>query len=139
MVWVHLDDSEPPPPPDYQWMHVPDENRLIVPVDLDCNYVQPLEGLADSSHVGVLHSDTIKRLAADHGAGDGAALSIDQAPKLVVELTDFGYHYAALRRMLARVISTSGKTSAFPGPRAPATAASAAASAASHCSSPASA
>jgi phthalate 4,5-dioxygenase oxygenase subunit len=98
MVWVHLDGREPPPPPDYQWMHVPDDNRLIVPIDLDCNYVQPLEGLADSSHVGVLHSDTINRLAAGLGASDGAALSSDQAPKLVVELTDFGYHYAALRR-----------------------------------------
>jgi phthalate 4,5-dioxygenase len=98
MVWVHLAPGLPPPVPDYQWMHVPDENLLIVPVDLDCNYVQPLEGLADSSHVGVLHNDIV-RVLAEASRSDGAALATDQAPRLVVEDTDFGFHYAALRRV----------------------------------------
>lgn len=97
LVWVHLDGVDPPPIPDYQWAHVPDENRLIVPVELDCNYVQPLEGLADSSHVGILHANLVGGgvLAAQHGE----ALGQDQAPRLVVEPTDFGFHYAALRKV----------------------------------------
>ena len=100
LVWVHLGAGPPPAKPDFQWTHVPDENRLIVVVEIDCNYVQPLEGLADSSHVGILHSNLISSMAGQTTSGrDGQALSQDQAPKLVVEPTDFGYHYAALRKV----------------------------------------
>lgn len=96
-IWVHLGEGQAPPPPDFQWAHVPDENRLIVPVELDCNYTQPLEGLADSSHVGILHANLLSGgvLATKHGN----ALAQDQAPRLVVEPTDFGFHYAALRKV----------------------------------------
>jgi phthalate 4,5-dioxygenase oxygenase subunit len=94
-VWVNLAGGERPPLPDYQWAHVPEDHRLIVPVDLDSNYTQPLEGLADSSHVGILHSNLVSTLTGT--TRDLSAIGRDQAPNLVVEPTDFGFHYAALR------------------------------------------
>lgn len=96
-VWAHLGDNERPPLPDFQFAHVPDENRLIVAADLDSNYTQPLEGLADSSHVGILHSDLIASMTGTNR--DISAIGADQAPRLVVEPTDFGFHYAALRKI----------------------------------------
>ena len=96
LVWVYAGPAEErPSAPDYHWMRVPETHRLIVPVDLDCNYVQPLEGLADSSHVGILHQDTLAPVA--EAASEAAALVGVSAPVLEVESTDFGMHYASLR------------------------------------------
>ncbi|MCW2937800.1 MAG: hypothetical protein JWN00_785 [Actinomycetia bacterium] len=56
--------------------------------------LQPLEGLADSSHVGMLHQDTL----GTREAPDAVALTTVDAPVLEVESTDFGMHYAVQSR-----------------------------------------
>lgn len=97
VIWVFMGDAaKAPPRPRYAWENVPEENCLIIPVDLDCNWVQSLEGLVDTAHTGVLHEDVLRHLPPDINP-DVGSLQFSKAPKLEIEKTDFGFHYAAIR------------------------------------------
>jgi hypothetical protein len=58
-----------------------------------------LEGLVDSSHLGVLHSNGMRASATTDlaFANQVSAMQFDLAPRIEVEDTDFGFHYAAIR------------------------------------------
>lgn len=117
LVWGYFGPTELKPPfPEYEWATLPPENVIILPVDLDCSFVRPLEGLVDTSHVALLHADTIKRLPADRGSGDAAALAADSMPKLELEATDFGFHYAAVRKMPAPDGAAQVRVTAYAAP-----------------------
>jgi hypothetical protein len=89
---------------------------------MDCNWMQVLEGSLDSSHVAILHLDTLATMGAGprrvgsyafagepwdldmpvpRGGGQGAPARVwpseDNAPRIEVENTPFGFHYAAVR------------------------------------------
>src|SRR5207302_5251703 len=107
LIWVYLGPPELEPPfPDYPWFHVPAEYRSPTKAVYDCNYVQILEGGIDSSHVGVLHLGNLLKPKNGSGPDSEEALrgrqiafpSNDDAPVLEAETTDFGFHYAAIRR-----------------------------------------
>ena len=117
LVWGYFGPAESKPPfPAFEWAGLPPEHVVIVPVDLDCHFVRPLEGLVDTSHVALLHADTIKQLPADRGRGDAAALAADSMPKLELELTDFGFHYAAIRKVPGEEGATQVRVTAYAAP-----------------------
>lgn len=100
LVWSYFGPADLQPAfPEFVWATLPPENVMVVPVDLDCNFVRPLEGLVDTSHVALLHADIIQQLPKDRGSGDAEALAVDSMPKVELEETDFGFHYAAIRKM----------------------------------------
>jgi len=93
-----------PPLPDFGFMEAPATHRNIERIDLNCNYLQLLEGGMDSSHVGILHSDQARpgwhtnNVTRNTDALNPGALAVDDnAPTLAIETTDFGFHYAAIR------------------------------------------
>jgi hypothetical protein len=99
LVWVYLGPPEHRPArPIYSWELLPEENRSIIPIELDCNWVQTIENLVDSSHASVLHTD-LATFEADTNPllGVAKALTANALPELEVERTDFGLHYAAIR------------------------------------------
>ncbi|MGW8814390.1 Rieske 2Fe-2S domain-containing protein [Gordonia terrae] len=97
LVWVYLGTQDPVPPrPRYAWEMEKPEHTLVVDVDWDCNWVQALEGLLDSSHAGILHADILKKFPPKMQA-DGAAMKRGLLPRFEMERTDFGLHYAAIR------------------------------------------
>lgn len=97
LVWVYLGpESEAPPRPVYAWENEKPEHTLVVDVDLDCNWVQVLEGLLDSAHAGILHTDILKKFPPSMRA-DADAMKRGLLPRLEMERTDFGLHYAAIR------------------------------------------
>jgi len=106
LVWTYLGPKEKEPPfTRYRFMDVPEANRTVVRINVHANYLQLWEGGADSSHVGVLHSDMARPGWVDstfQSAGDvmnpGTLVSDDMAPKLEIEDTAFGFHYAARRK-----------------------------------------
>ncbi len=73
----------------------------IVKMRADCNWAQVLEGSIDSAHSSSLHSTNMPTAEV---AGSTATAttwlrpSNDKAPRLEVEETGFGFHYAAIRR-----------------------------------------
>ncbi|MFE7422215.1 Rieske 2Fe-2S domain-containing protein [Rhodococcus sp. NPDC057529] len=97
LVWVYLGPQDTVPPrPKYVWEQEKPEHTLVVDVDWDCNWVQALEGLLDSSHAGILHADILKKFPPKMQA-DGDAMKRGLLPRFELERTDFGLHYAAVR------------------------------------------
>ncbi len=106
LIWGYFGPKEKEPPfPDYAFMHHPAEEMYIFRVDLKCNYLQLLEGGLDSSHVGILHADFARPgwnkgtfTRSDDANNPGAIAVDDNAPSLSIETTEFGFHYAAIRK-----------------------------------------
>ncbi|MQA87378.1 MAG: Rieske 2Fe-2S domain-containing protein [Streptosporangiales bacterium] len=103
--WVYLGPPDRLPSfPEYHWFGVPQSQLLITEMILDCNWVQVQEGSIDSSHVGILHTDSIAEIREGKGRRTGLGNlmdgfpSEDNSPRLEVENTDFGFHYAAVRQ-----------------------------------------
>jgi phthalate 4,5-dioxygenase len=93
LVWAYLGPaSGAPPVPDYDWMRLPPEARVIVKIGERANYLQAIEGSIDSSHSWFLHRGAVRDWA------KRVAVSTDLSPKLEAEDTDYGFRYAAIRR-----------------------------------------
>lgn len=100
IIWVYLGPKLLQPDfPHYPWFDVPETNRLNVYAINNCNYVQTTEALVDSSHLNILHADGLGQSAGLKNLNFAAAaqMSFDAAPRIEVDDTDFGFHYAAIR------------------------------------------
>ena len=87
-----------PPPPKFAWTQAPASHRHVSKVIQDCNWLQALEGGLDTSHAPILH-----RLTTEHSTRGGIAFKSPfvqgRAPRLVIDLTDYGYQYAGIRSL----------------------------------------
>jgi phthalate 4,5-dioxygenase oxygenase subunit len=103
-VWVWLGDPEGIAPFETPaWAPTPTTNISIVKMHAACNWAQVLEGSIDSAHSSSLHSTNMPAARVNGStAREGAWLrpSDDKAPRLEIQQTGFGFHYAALRRPL---------------------------------------
>ena len=105
VIWVYLGPRDKQPPfRRLEYMDLPSSHRMVVRLNHDCNYLQVLEGGIDSSHVGILHSDYAKSAevsaqALPKGMQHRQVFSTDYAPRLDLRLTEFGFHYGALRKL----------------------------------------
>lgn len=92
IVWTYMGDrTAMPEPPNFEWLRVPETHRYVSKTYQSCNYLQGLEGGLDTAHVSFLHADdgnAVTRLA-----------QLDTAPKLEVNVTDYGYNYVSHRRI----------------------------------------
>ncbi|MBX5436685.1 MAG: Rieske 2Fe-2S domain-containing protein, partial [Alicyclobacillaceae bacterium] len=60
LVWTYMGPRETPPPlPDIEVNQLPEEEILILPSLVECNWLQALEGEIDTSHTGFLHFGSI--------------------------------------------------------------------------------
>src|SRR5260370_22719482 len=66
---------------------------------VNCNYVQVMEGLVDSSHLTVLHTAPLRTTGGSEldFAKKTEHLQFNAAPRIEAEETDFGFHYVAMR------------------------------------------
>jgi phthalate 4,5-dioxygenase len=120
LLWAYLGPRDKEPAfPHWPWMDLPESNRLLTVHLEECSFVQVIEGLVDSSHLGLLHMNGLK------ASGD-VDLSFAQkvnsmqrnlAPQLEVEDTEFGFYYAAVRDIGdAGHPSTEARVAAFVAP-----------------------
>jgi phthalate 4,5-dioxygenase oxygenase subunit len=106
IVWAYLGPKDQQPPlRRFPFMAVPAENRTLVRVNVNANYVQMWEGGADSSHVGILHSNVARpgwmkcSFSANPDPLNPAAFPVeDNAPRLEAQDTEFGFYYCASRK-----------------------------------------
>ncbi|HVO90962.1 MAG TPA: Rieske 2Fe-2S domain-containing protein [Casimicrobiaceae bacterium] len=102
LVWVYMGPRDLMPefePPSF----APNERAkvAIVKVEVPCNWAQILEGAIDSAHSSSLHSTDMPPARVERAmAKDGVwpRPSTDKAPRLQVQLTNYGFRYAAIRR-----------------------------------------
>jgi len=83
------------------WAPTPETRISIVKMHADCNWAQVLEGSIDSAHSSSLHSTNMPTAEVAGSTATATAWlrpSNDKAPRLEVEETEFGFHYAAIRR-----------------------------------------
>lgn len=101
-VWAWLGDPEAVRPFESPaWAPTPTTKISIVKMHAACNWAQVLEGSIDSAHSSSLHSTNMPTAEVSGSTATETAWlrpSNDKAPKLEAELTDFGFHYAAIRR-----------------------------------------
>src|SRR5438874_916431 len=56
LVWVYMGPKEKqPPPPGFEWFHLPASHTHVAKYFLNCNYMQAVEGDIDPSHNAYLH------------------------------------------------------------------------------------
>jgi phthalate 4,5-dioxygenase len=103
-VWVYMG-----PPESFHefqspaWAPSPHVNISIVKIHTACNWAQVLEGSIDSGHSSSLHSTDMPTMAVDRAkavAEYWPRPSADKAPRMKVQLTNFGFRYSAIRKPL---------------------------------------
>jgi phthalate 4,5-dioxygenase oxygenase subunit len=97
IVWAYLGPAEKIPPlPKFLWTGAPATHRHASKVIQECNWLQGLEGGLDTSHAPILH-----RLLKDDAGRGGIKPSNPYvragAPRIVVDITDYGYQYTGIR------------------------------------------
>jgi phthalate 4,5-dioxygenase oxygenase subunit len=78
-----------------------DTHVSIVKIHIPCNWAQVQEGQLDSAHTSSLHSSEVRPAKVNSGKAVATQFlrpSTDRAPRIEVEVTSFGFHYAAIRR-----------------------------------------
>ena len=112
LLWTYLGpEGKAPAFPDYPFMAQDDSHRINACAVVNCNYVQVIEGLVDSSHLTVLHASGLAKtsgLELDF-AKKTTHMQFDASPAIEADETDFGFHYVAMRKVgenrMARVAS----------------------------------
>jgi phenylpropionate dioxygenase-like ring-hydroxylating dioxygenase large terminal subunit len=100
LIWAYLGPRDQLPAiPQWPWDGLSSTHVLVTVHKIGCNFVQVLEGLVDSSHLGILHNDGLRasRQSDLTYAAKVATMQFDLAPRIEEEPTQFGFHYAALR------------------------------------------
>jgi phthalate 4,5-dioxygenase len=138
--WVYLGlPGTEPPFPAFSWTEAGPGELAVSEMIMDCNWVQVQEGSIDSSHVAILHLDTLATMGAGPRSvgsfdfpgepwdldmptpGTGRAPvavwpSDDHAPRIEVENTPFGFHYAAIRDVIGDPAKKFVRVTAFAMP-----------------------
>ena len=94
IVWTWIGEGLPTQFPDFEFNNLPDSHLLIRIAEIDCNWLQVLEGTVDSAHVSMLHQSWVEKV--------GATVSntkYDLAPRYVIDKQPYGYRAGALRSM----------------------------------------
>jgi phthalate 4,5-dioxygenase len=102
VLWTYLGAAgQEPDFPCWPWMNLPESQRVVAVHVQECNFVQIIEGLVDSSHLGFLHIDTLRKTGGSDLEYSRKVNSMqdDLAPKIEAEDTPFGFYYAALRNV----------------------------------------
>jgi phthalate 4,5-dioxygenase len=103
LIWVYLGPPELEPPfPHFPFMDVPPDHVYVEAPTANANFVQLIEGLVDSSHVGILHSDPLRRalnpmLQPETGTVLHRQMISNSAPEILTQDADFGFRSVAIR------------------------------------------
>ncbi|WP_332697615.1 Rieske 2Fe-2S domain-containing protein, partial [Bosea sp. (in: a-proteobacteria)] len=101
-IWVYM--GPPELMPEFEapaWAPTPQAKVSIVKIDLPVNWAQIMEGQIDSAHSSSLHSSDMKPArvtSAGANATHWTRPSTDKNPRIQVQLTNYGFRYAAIRR-----------------------------------------
>jgi phthalate 4,5-dioxygenase len=99
IIWTYMGPSEKmPPPPRFAFAEAPASHRHVSKVIEECNWLQALEGGIDTSHAPILHR-ALSVGGRRPGIDPRSPFVRGGAPTLEVDLTEYGYRYAGIRKM----------------------------------------
>lgn len=100
IIWTYIGPQNKIPP-FRTFIHdtVPDENRIVTRGKVKSSYLTMWEGGADSSHVGILHTNAVRLNWGRKRRGEPTVPDIwdGLSPTYDAEDTDYGYRYVAFR------------------------------------------
>ena len=97
LIWAYLGPAEKmPPAPKFAWTQAPEQRRHVTKVIQESNWLQGLEGGLDTSHAPIMHR-LISETSMRGGFKPSNPFVRGKAPRLVVDLTDYGYQYSGIR------------------------------------------
>jgi phthalate 4,5-dioxygenase len=97
VVWAYLGPAQHVPPlPEFAWTAASETHLHVTKVIQDCNWLQGLEGGIDTSHAPIMHR-LLSETSTRGGFKPSNPFVRGKAPKLVVDMTDYGYQYAGIR------------------------------------------
>jgi phthalate 4,5-dioxygenase len=100
VIWAYMGgDGKFPALPKFEWTQVPATHRYVSKTWQECNWLQALEGGIDSGHSSFLHRALRPSIAGEENIGWTGWRVKAAAPKHEVELTDYGFVYAAIRHL----------------------------------------
>src|SRR5712691_1877713 len=99
IVWTYMGPPEKqPPPPSFEFTRAEPSHRHISKVIEECNWLQALEGGIDTSHAPILHR-ALRATTSRPGIDPRSPFVRGGPPQLEVDLTEYGYRYAGVRKM----------------------------------------
>jgi phenylpropionate dioxygenase-like ring-hydroxylating dioxygenase large terminal subunit len=105
VIFAYLGPGEPPLLPKYEFLQVPEEHRFVSKIHHQCNFLQSNEGNIDPVHLSFLHrnltdSERDRRRRVSGGElSPNALYGADLAPRIDLELTDFGLRIFTVRAL----------------------------------------
>ena len=110
-VWAWLGDIDsvrPFMPPSFA--PTKQQRTSILKIRIPANWAQITEGQIDSAHSSSLHSSDMVPARVESAAADDKSWyrpSTDKSPQLQSQVTDYGFHYAAIRRPIKNAATQS--------------------------------
>jgi phthalate 4,5-dioxygenase oxygenase subunit len=103
LVWVYMGPASAMPEfASPVWQANPGTKISVVKMHVAANWAQVLEGAIDSAHSSLLHSTNIRPgvggRTTQNGSGAMVRPTVDKAPRLQVQRTEYGMRYVAIRR-----------------------------------------
>ena len=96
IVWTYMGPQERTPSlPKFEWTLRPESHRHVLKTWQECNWLQALEGGLDTAHISFLHQGLPPAARSSARAKQYRVRS--PAPKIEVELRDYGFCYAGIR------------------------------------------
>jgi phthalate 4,5-dioxygenase len=105
LIWTYLGPPEKQPPfREFVFDTVPEENRVVTRGNVKVSYLTMWEGGADSSHVGILHTNAVRLNWGRKRRGEQTVPNVwdGLGPTYAAEDTDYGYRYVAFRPVPTR-------------------------------------
>jgi phenylpropionate dioxygenase-like ring-hydroxylating dioxygenase large terminal subunit len=103
VILTYIGPGEAPLLPNYEFFHVPAEQRFVSKIYHECNYLQSNEGNIDPVHLSFLHRnleltelDKQRRVSGSERSPN-SLFGADLAPRIEVEVTDFGVRIFTVR------------------------------------------
>ncbi len=99
LIWAYLGEGAPPRFPLFESLAVPAAQRDVRGAVTRANWLQTMEAVLDTVHLGYLHRSSILAAASAATFRNLSALFADTAPRLEIERTAYGLREGALRRL----------------------------------------
>jgi phthalate 4,5-dioxygenase oxygenase subunit len=98
LIWAYLGPRDSAPPfPEFEFTGLSPEQIDVKIAVLPFNWLQNLESVLDSAHLGYLHRSSVELAMTENAKKNAQNWGTDTAPKLEFDDTDFGFREAAIR------------------------------------------
>ncbi|HLH78424.1 MAG TPA: Rieske 2Fe-2S domain-containing protein [Candidatus Binataceae bacterium] len=95
VIWVYLGQRETPPSfYNFEFNVAPPSYGMAQRAVMHCNWIQGLEAVLDSAHLGILHTSWLRK-----SSGSAALSMVDTGPVFETVMKPYGFREAALRNM----------------------------------------